>query len=75
MKQERMKISTLRDIVAGEELTISYMGWSVDRNLLQQNYGFQCDCPGCMEDRAMEEEAKKLAGATPPLRSRHRFRV
>ncbi|KAG0645592.1 Zinc finger MYND domain-containing 1 [Hyphodiscus hymeniophilus] len=49
MEEQRMKVSTLRDIVAGTELTISYMGYSVNRKLLKQNYGFDCDCSSCVE--------------------------
>jgi len=47
-EKQRMTVTTLRNINMGEELTISYMGYSVNQNSLQQNYGFQCDCPGCI---------------------------
>ena len=74
VEQGHLRVSTLRDVAAGEELTISYMGYSVDRKLLKENYGFECDCPGCGEAKKIEEEAKRLAAAIPlPLRSRHHF--
>ena len=68
-----MKVSTLRDVTVGEELTISYMGYSVNQKLLMANYDFECDCPSCTEKKRMEEEAKEQAAVAQPLRSRHRF--
>lgn len=51
-----MVVSTIKDTFDGEELTISYMGWNVNQQSLKTNYGFECDCPGCLEAKAMEEE-------------------
>ena len=68
-----MKVSTLKNIVEGEELTISYMGHSVDRAMLNENYGFECNCLGCLEKITAAEEVKKLTDAGVPLRSRHKF--
>lgn len=62
-KLERLVVSTLREVAAGEELTISYMGKQVDRRLLQLNYGFQCDCPGCLEAKEAEAKVQKEAAA------------
>jgi hypothetical protein len=64
-----MRVSTLRDIAEGEELTISYMGYSVKPALLKENYGFECDCPGCSEGIAAEEERKRLDATGAPLLS------
>jgi hypothetical protein len=38
----------------------SYMGYSVKPALLKENYGFECNCPGCSEGIAAEEERKRL---------------
>jgi hypothetical protein len=73
-QQKKLIVSTLRDIDAGEELTISYMGWSVDRGILKHNYGFDCDCPGCLQEIEAEAEAGKESAkvtAIPPRRHRH----
>ena len=42
------------DLVAGEEVTISYLGHLAGkpvharRQILQQGYGFLCQCPRCL---------------------------
>ncbi|EPE33933.1 SET [Glarea lozoyensis ATCC 20868] len=41
---DRLRITALRDIKAGEEITISY---TRDASSLYDNYGFNCDCPAC----------------------------
>jgi hypothetical protein len=56
-ERECMVVSTLRRVKQGDELTISYMGWSVDRNLLKENYGFECDCPGCLGVESTEGQS------------------
>jgi hypothetical protein len=43
---DKLKISALRDISIGEEITISY---SRDPSSLYENYGFHCDCFGCQQ--------------------------
>jgi hypothetical protein len=60
--QKKLVFRTLRDITAGEEMTISYIGWSTATSLLHDNYGFWCDCPGCPPVKDADAHAKMLAG-------------
>ena len=74
-QQKKLIMSTLRGIVSGEELTISYMGWSVDRRILKHNYGFNCDCPGCLQEIEAEAEAKKASAKVVAIPSRHHYHM
>ncbi|XP_057768729.1 histone-lysine N-methyltransferase ATXR4 [Salvia miltiorrhiza] len=46
------KIMALRDIEEGEEMRICYldasMGYEARQKILQEGYGFVCDCPRCV---------------------------
>ena len=60
--QDRLVVTTLMDVAEGEELTISYIGWSNNTSRLYENYGFWCDCQGCPSAKEAQAKADMLAG-------------
>lgn len=63
-EQTTLRFYALRDILAGEELFVSYLGMSfLDRaerqRLLRRNWGFTCNCPACEDtDEGRVKEAQ-----------------
>jgi len=62
----RVECTSASDVVAGDELTISYIDTALDlesrRAKLQESYLFTCDCPRC----SREEAEAAAAAETPP---------
>lgn len=63
----RFTVHAVRDIAAGEEITISYMGGPggymvrsqrIDR--LRTNYGFTCTCPKCSDNTGESDTRREL---------------
>jgi hypothetical protein len=51
-----------KPILAGEEVSFSYVGGSVDRSLLSLKWGFTCLCPTCGDrDPALGDRVKEVA--------------
>ena len=60
-----VRVEALRDISAGEELTLSYIDENdplEDRKKNLASYGFKCGCPKCvMEEKEEKEEERPVA--------------
>jgi hypothetical protein len=77
---EKETFHAVRDITAGEELTISYIT-GVNRTRIQRqseldNWGFRCLCPACEDTapgRRREEERAKLFSLDQDIAIRLRF--
>jgi hypothetical protein len=70
---EACSIYTLRDIRAGEELTINYAGpiltWvpvDIRRGILRKQFGFECHCLRCEDEAKVSLTAKISTVAKPP---------
>lgn len=60
----RLRLQTAREVMAGEELTLSYIdttGISVEkrRQYVKFAYGFDCNCVKCREEEKGESQALK----------------
>lgn len=63
--QKRLVFTTSRNVVAREEMTISYIGKSPDATiLLPESYGFWCDCPGCPPGTVAKAQAEMRSKKT-----------
>jgi len=70
---EVCSIYSLRDIRAGEELTINYSGpiltWvpvDIRRSILRKQFGFECHCLRCEDEAKVSLTAKISTVAKPP---------
>lgn len=64
-----VRVEALRDIPAGEELTLSYVdeGESLeDRTRALAPYGFKCQCSKCLEEGRRRGESEGKAPLQPP---------
>ncbi|EKX46879.1 hypothetical protein GUITHDRAFT_137874 [Guillardia theta CCMP2712] len=58
--EENIEVYSIRDVAAGEELTIAYslsLDYPVEmrRIFLQTNFGFRCECPRCRAEQELGE--------------------
>lgn len=59
-ERQMLVVTMLTNVKAGTELTISYGGSS---NMIQQHYGFWCDCPKCPSPADAAAEARYFRGS------------